>query len=449
MRNHLISTTKIALSGFTGPNRAMLEYCLTSAVDCELVSDALCDLVLVNGDQGAPDEEIQTLVAGKFSDQTKVVISIRELDWDGFTLLQKPHSSDELLELVRSFALATMDQSAPQREKPAEIASDNIDYFRSRHYTRERRGEALKQKLIKGKLVVNAADRLVQQIETDIKQQEQKLQDDLAEEKAKHQAALLAKKKALKLKALKQKQLEEKKKALAKKKAAAEKAKKLKAELKKRQQIKELEDKPTVVTPELTEEVLLQCCGNAADIDFSRLDEKRSVFLNPEGTLLVRMTEALELVRKTGKCVVISGLPGVMFIKGEAEAFTFSFNDDFLNQLALTRFGYGELEVQVVEEIPEVADEIFVEEVDLLIWKVALWTARGRLFTGMDPEKTMQLVTKPDFKKFQPLPSCEEINDVWSGHSASALDVARILDIPQRVVFAFMSGAFTLGWFQE
>ncbi|WP_415891522.1 hypothetical protein ACMXYN_09050 [Neptuniibacter sp. PT8_73] len=463
-RGRLNNVRKIALIGFAGPNQAMLEYCFSSEVDCELVTPSAAQILVVNGDQGEEDDQLSNAVVEKYPAKFRVVISIRDIVWDGFTLLKKPHTAQDILSVVRSFSV-TFPESEEFVAQPAkkEINSDDLDFYRSRDYARKRQGEALKQKLIKGNLVVSASDRLVQQVEADIREQEEQLKKELEAEKAKHEA-ILAKKKAKKLLLLKKKKIEQEKrlKEEKKKKLAAQKAKKLKQKLldnqKKKEQLAKraeeaeqtLQDDSVKPASILTKEQILQCCGNAADVDLSRPDERRSIFFNPEGSLLVKMTEAVDLAVKLDQPVEITGLPGQMFVFPDQRLFYTTFSDDFLNQLALTRFGYGELEIEPKGDF-QLKDKTkhLAENIESLIWKVALWTSRGRLLNGMDPEKLMQLTVQPDFETFQAIPDCYEISDVWSGHQVTALDVVRILDIPQRVVFTFMCGAYSLGWFQE
>ncbi|EAR60611.1 hypothetical protein [Neptuniibacter caesariensis] len=479
-RNQLVKTRKVAITGFSGPSLAMLEYCFSSAVDCELVTLSAASIVVVNGDQAQKEEDLQSQIKEKNPTSQYIVISARDLSWPGFTLLKKPHSSSDLLEIVRKFEIDESELADENSESEATpensvLDKENLDYYRGGLYSRKRKGEALKQKLIRGNLVVNAADRLVQQVEADLKAQEAQLQEQLKAEQEKHDAIIKKKEqiRELKLKkiAAKKKQLEEqkqkkKKLELQKKKLAAIQKAKLKA-AKEKQKAKEASvtepsavEKPSAVkepsavpvkkyAKELTAEQILQCCGNAADVNFARPDERRSVFHNPEGSLLVVLSDAIELAQKQEQPVEVTGLPGQLFVFPENREIYSTFSDDFLNQLALTRFGYGELgfEEKTDFELKE-KDKHLVEGVDSFVWKVAIWTARGRLIVGMDPEKTMQLTTKPDFDAFLPLPHGEEISEVWAGNSLSALDVAKILDVPQRVVFAYMCGAYSLGWFQ-
>jgi hypothetical protein len=449
-RNQLENVRKIALIGFTGPNQAMLEYCFSSAVDCELVTASSAAIVIINGDQAHKDEEVQQLINGKYPVAHKLVISIRDLAWDGFTLLKKPHTSQDLLKSIRKFDVSSLDaHSAPisNAEKRAgqQVSSEDVDFFRGGEYSVKRQGEALKQKLMRGNLTVSASDRLVKQIEIDIKEQEAELHANLEAEKREYKKALLAKKKALKIKELKKKKIELKKKQL-----LAEKAKKKKAKLKVEAVPVAAPIQTKAAELDLSSVEELQRCGNAGDVNLSRPDERRSIFLNAEDSLLIKMREAVDLALKQEHPVEIEGLPGKMYFFPAENVFYSTFSDDFLNQLALTRFGYKELSLQTIENFElEDKGKHLSEDAETLIWKVAIWTARGRLFNGMDPEKQLQLSTKPDFSRFLTLPNCEAISDVWVGHKVSALDVVKILDVPQRVVFSFMSGAYSLGWFQE
>ena len=538
--NQLENVRKVALVGFIGPNQAMLEYCFSSVVDCELVNASSAAIIIVNGDQASKDADVQQQINEKFADTYKIVISIRDLSWDGFVLLKKPHNSDDLLNIVRAFDLESESAGSMSGDsKPSEqqVRPRDVDFYRGGEYSKKRKSEALKQKLMRGNLVVSASDRLVHQLEEEIKAQEAELRAKLEAEKLEQTKVLLAKKKALKLKELKleklkqerleqarieqerleqerieqerleqerlkqerleQERLEQKRaeqerlkaeriesKRLEKEriekarltqerinkarleKLRIEKARKDKEKLKETQsneaadktelQVDDLDiealdaDRQRFAKHELTPEEVVQRCGNSGDVDLSKREERRRIFFSAEDSLLAKIIEAVALAKKMEQSVEITGLPGEMYYFPEEQVFYSTFTDDFLNQLALTRFGYQELDIKAQSEFElEGKSKHLAEDAQTLIWKVAIWTARGRLFNGMDPEKNMQLSTQPDFVRFLPLPSGEEISEVWAGHSLSALDVVRILDVPQRVVFSFMSGAYSLGWFQE
>jgi hypothetical protein len=398
---------RVGLEGFSGSNQAMLEYCIAGSVDCDLTDAQSAQIIIINGDQPLSVDELYQSLMDKFADKIRIVISIRKLEWQGFHILTKPHTVDELLSLIRH----AYHQDAKQLDEasvvtPLKPHDAKLDFYQSKELIRKRRDEALRQKLKRGSIAISAADRLVQQLESS-----------LVDEKTPAQPAAKA-------------DAEKKAQKPAKKKAAP------KPEL-------------SPVEP-LSQEAVVAYFGNLPDVDLSKPEERRRIFVNTEGMLIEKMLEAVKLSQRNSKAVEITGLPGTMVVLPEKGAFVFSFSNDFLNQMALTRFAFGELALQELDEFILPTDiSLHQQDTESLIWELAIWTAKGRLFHGIEPEKTVQLVVKPDFTRFLVVPKGEEIADLWSGRKMSAVDVAGILDVPQRFIFAFMSGGFSLGWFQD
>ena len=202
------------------------------------------------------------------------------------------------------------------------------------------------------------------------------------------------------------------------------------------------------------EEMIYRCCGNLADVDVARPDERRRIYFNTDGALLYWLPLAVKKARLSNTPVEISGLPRCFAYLPEEDRFFGDFGEDLLLQYALSRFGFGELDLSERLDLavsrPEVTgDKQIIQDRDAMIWKIALWTARGRLNQRMDPEKVYKLKERPDFSRLIEIPHASEITELWFDHRLSALDVVRILNVPQRYVFAFMSGADALGWLQE
>ncbi|WP_420597963.1 hypothetical protein [Neptuniibacter sp.] len=418
----------VALEGFSGPNLAMLEYCLIGAGSFELVEPSYADVVVINGDQPLSLQELESSLTHKYSDKARVLISIRDLDWDGFYVLKKPHSSEELLALITT-AFEEFEHAEGAQKPVNEVSEDrllinldNLDFYQSRELVRKRQADGLKKKLMRGNLALSAADRLVQSIENNLADlgssgSEDKIQDVTHPVVDKdHTAPEIL--------------LDDTEKTDVSKTAFRF-------------------EKPEKISKELAEALINESCGNLPDLDLGKPEEIRRAFVNTEGMLIEKMQDAVKLSRKSDKVVEITGLPGLMLVTPDPQRFIFSFSTDFMNQLALTKFGFGELSLKELDEFhADAGERLYDQEIDSLIWEVAIWTARGRLFSGIDPHSAYQLKEKPDFDYFLPIPNGKEIAELWSGRELSASDVVGILGIPQRFVFAFMSGVFSLGWFQ-
>lgn len=410
---------RVALEGFSGSNQAMLEYCIAGSADCDLTDQQSAQMVIINGDQPLSVDELCQSLTDKFADKIRIVISIRPLDWEGFYILTKPHSVDDLLSLIRrAFAEQVAAGSDAVTHSAVSTVSADLDFYQSKELIRKRRDEALRQKLKRGSIAISAADRLVQQLENSLVEKQENRPSSV-------QAAA-------------ETESSSSKKAQQKKTSGAKAA-------------KTSDKKPEKkVAPALSEASVVAYFGNLPDVDLSKPEERRRIFVNTEGMLIEKMLEAAQLARKNAKPVEITGLPGRMVVMPGSGEFAFSFSSDFLNQMALTRFSIGELALQELEEFsPDAEEKLHQQDIESLIWELAIWTAKGRLFYGIEPEKAVQLTVKPDFGTFLMIPQGEEIADLWSGRKISALDVAGILDVPQRYLFAFMSGGFSLGWFQE
>ncbi|MGI1671428.1 MAG: hypothetical protein K6L74_14035 [Neptuniibacter sp.] len=418
----------VALEGFTGPNLAMLEYCLIGAGEFELVEPSYADVVVINGDQPLSLQELEASLTKKYSDKARILISIRDLDWDGFYVLKKPHNSEELLALITTaydefeHAEGTQKPVNEVSEDRLLINLDNLDFYQSRELVRKRQADALKKKLMRGDLALSAADRLVQNIENNLSHHEQSQAE---------------------------KDIQDVTQPVVDKAHAVPEIQPVEAENEDVSKTAFRFEKPEKISKELAESLINESCGNLPDLDLGKPEEIRRAFVNTEGMLIENMQAAVQLSRQSGKVVEIVGLPGMMLVTQDPERFIFSFSTDFMNQLALTKFGFGELSLKEVEEFhADAGERLYDQDIDSLIWEVAIWTARGRLFSGIDPYSAYQLKEKPDFDYFLPIPNGKEIAELWSGRELSASDVVGILGIPQRFVFAFMSGIFSLGWFQ-
>ncbi|WP_370298129.1 hypothetical protein [Pontibacterium sp.] len=299
------------------------------------------------------------------------------------------------------------------------------------------------------------------------------LEKKAAEKKAAEQKAL-AKKEALKKKQAAEKAAKERaeaKAAKARELAKAAEAKKEKVPVVEKGELKLMPEEPApkkakaVAKPATKqvrksnaaiddEEMIYRCCGNLADVDVARPDERRRIYFNTDGALLYWLPLAVKKARLSNTPVEISGLPRCFVYLPEEDRFFGDFGEDLLLQYALSRFGFGELDLSERLDLavsrPEVTgDKQIIQDRDAMIWKIALWTARGRLNQRMDPEKVYKLKERPDFSRLIEIPHASEITELWFDHRLSALDVVRILNVPQRYVFAFMSGADALGWLQE
>lgn len=82
-----------------------------------------------------------------------------------------------------------------------------------------------------------------------------------------------------------------------------------------------------------------------------------------------------------------------------------------------------------------------LDRFDATLWKLGMTTAKGRLPVGTDVTKAFFLKSWPNMTRLQRSPFSLRIAALWATRGASLLETARILEIPQRYVFAFYNAA--------
>lgn len=219
------------------------------------------------------------------------------------------------------------------------------------------------------------------------------------------------------------------------------------------QQNKPRQKKPQEVKARLSYQMVYECCGNAPDIDMYDPDQRRRMFFKEDSTLLAIMQEVIAEGEAQGVPVEITGLPGTLAYLPASRQILFDFNEDLFIPLALTRFGYQELTLRVRTDLdaekPRIGSgKVMFTDYDQLIWKLALWTSKGRLNKVLDPEKPHRLDRELDFERLLAIPHASTISSLWGRHSLSALEVVKVLKISQRYVFSFMTAAHALGAFK-
>ncbi len=81
---------------------------------------------------------------------------------------------------------------------------------------------------------------------------------------------------------------------------------------------------------------------------------------------------------------------------------------------------------------------------DTVLWRIALVTAKGKLPKGTNSDKVFYLKHRPDMTHFQSTPFNQRIAELWATRGASLVETARVLNIPQRYVFAYYNAVLAI-----
>jgi hypothetical protein len=187
-------------------------------------------------------------------------------------------------------------------------------------------------------------------------------------------------------------------------------------------------------------------CGSAEDVpdellhtaDCLRPDQAIQLYFDPDTRLLGLLRLAGKLAKTSQQVTHIRGLQRPLLIIPDTPMLVVSpIADHALRPLCNTSL-FAET-VGLGTPSPRQPDD-FVYTFDELLWKVALWTSRGRLPRGSDPHQPVRLTGTPDFSRLTATPFAEAICQLWTqDQTLSPVATAARLRIAQRYVFALYS----------
>ncbi len=197
------------------------------------------------------------------------------------------------------------------------------------------------------------------------------------------------------------------------------------------------------------EEILHQYCGYALDINPDEEIEK--IYYDPSQYLQGFFEKAMVVSQQFDQGgILIEGLytPVVFVCKQNKILCGCKATDSNLRTMTLLPLSHSHLRMTTLNktELEEyiTTHQLSFKPLDKFLWKVALWTARGRVPKGIDLHKNIVLLHWPNFTRLIVTPYALKISALWMEQPTSLLETTKILDIPQRYVFAFFSAATAL-----
>ncbi len=85
------------------------------------------------------------------------------------------------------------------------------------------------------------------------------------------------------------------------------------------------------------------------------------------------------------------------------------------------------------------------QDMDVFLWKLTIWTSKGRFTAGLDPDHPVYLKHWPNFTRLLLTPDALRIAALLLQGPRSPLDVAKVLDVKPQYVFALISACHSLG----
>ncbi|WP_126445239.1 response regulator [Sulfuricystis multivorans] len=187
-------------------------------------------------------------------------------------------------------------------------------------------------------------------------------------------------------------------------------------------------------------------CGTVEDIDCNDDAQVSKLFLPLEGRLLAALQTALAEAKQGKQPVALRYKENTLAIfhpRGRAVAVPVG--DASLQRMSQAAFPGGMLFLEKLPADSASAPGPMAVHPDVLLWKVAAWTYRGRLPVDLPPNVRVYLRHWPNLTRLLELPDAMRIAALLNEQPMSMSRVAEALQIPQRHVFAFCACAHTIG----
>jgi hypothetical protein len=189
-------------------------------------------------------------------------------------------------------------------------------------------------------------------------------------------------------------------------------------------------------------------CGPANSIDLENPSGNSSLYYDPSTFFQQALKSAMEQSRRKArpvrlnlsndKCIVL--LP-------ETNIALTNLSDSKLRPRCLLPIKQHQMRIDYPydSEIRRLqADSEIPQDMDALLWKVSLWSARGRLPLGTKIDTTIGLRQWPNFTRLLAIPQFLRIAALWTKTPLPLIKTVELLNIEARYVCAFFSACYAL-----
>lgn len=187
-------------------------------------------------------------------------------------------------------------------------------------------------------------------------------------------------------------------------------------------------------------------CGDAPDVSTDDPAQVERIRYTGDARFLGAVEQAVETSRFARAPVVLRTQGRLLFVVSAARSLAMcDVSDDLLATLCRQRSDVRDFDSVAVAALPAPSEVMRPITVEALLWKLALWTYRGRLPYATSLDDRMYLRHWPNFTRLARTPDALRIAALLTRHPMQLVRVAEALRIPQRHVFAFHAAASTVG----
>ncbi len=202
----------------------------------------------------------------------------------------------------------------------------------------------------------------------------------------------------------------------------------------------------------LQERRIHECCGNQENSLYLDPARRADLFFDPAETLFGAMLEAVQLARQTGTPTAVDGLGHPLVLFPDQRSLYTDMREQYLRPLCVRTRSQTPMTIRAIpiEDTPvAAATDPRLQRLDATLWKVALWTARGRVPHGTSLDAPVSLRAWPNLSRLEVIPGAMQMTALWIAQPTSLLQTAERLAVPYRYVFSFFTACQALGLIEQ
>lgn len=190
--------------------------------------------------------------------------------------------------------------------------------------------------------------------------------------------------------------------------------------------------------------------GTLSDIDFNDPDHLEKAYFEPKRFFLGYVQSAYKVARSEGRALQLQSMWKPLFIYPGRQQIWVDADEKHLRVMAgieqnKTLNSYVSLIPFDVNIDKDQKDMNKFQNMDAFLWKLTLWTSKGRLPIELNAQHPVFLTQWPNFTRLMITPDAMRISALLAQGPRTPLDIIRVLNVRPEYVFAFISACHALG----
>lgn len=207
------------------------------------------------------------------------------------------------------------------------------------------------------------------------------------------------------------------------------------------------------ISSTLTDKEMIAFVGEAQDRNLRQAQIEKDIFFDLQQYFVGFMRQAY-LQAKQQQCAVrITGLWKPITVFPESNKIYIEMSDRQLKSICVVTLNSSAIDeagIKLESLDPEKATHQCeqynnYQSLDMFMWKIALWTSRGRLPQEIPLDSAVYLLGWPNMTRLILTPEALRICAYWVPHPRTVINLTELLAIPQRYVFSLITATYVLG----